>query len=91
VKVAIYSRFSSELQSENSITDQIALCQRWAERNGHEVVAKYEDRAISGTTRDRPGLLQLLAEVERTKGKDSAASLSNRSRASAATLSARWS
>jgi len=31
--------------------------------------AKYEDRAISGTTRARPGLQQLLAEVERTKGK----------------------
>lgn len=69
MKVAIYSRFSSELQSDDSITDQIAVCRRWAEQGGHEVVAMYEDRAISGTKRARPGLQQLLDEVERTKGK----------------------
>ncbi len=69
MKVAIYSRFSSELQSEDSITDQIAICRRWAERSSYEVVATYEDRAISGTKRARPGLQLLLDEVERTKGK----------------------
>ncbi len=69
MKVAIYSRFSSELQSDDSIADQLAVCRRWAERGGHEVVATFEDRAISGTKRARPGLQQLLDEVERTKGK----------------------
>lgn len=68
MKVAIYTRFSSEQQSDDSITDQIAVCRRWAERSGYEVVATYEDRSISGTKRARPGLLQLLGEVARTKG-----------------------
>ncbi len=69
MKVAIYARFSSDLQSDDSIDDQFAVCRRWAERNGHEVVATFEDRAISGTKRARPGLQAMLDEVERGKGR----------------------
>ena len=69
MKLAIYARFSSDLQSNDSIDDQIAVCRRWAERNGHEVVATFEDRAISGTKRARPGLQAMLDEVERGKGR----------------------
>lgn len=91
MKLAIYARFSSDLQSDDSIDDQIAVCRRWAERNGHEVVATFEDRAISGTKRARPGLQAILDEVERGKGRAFARCWSRARAGSRATSSARWS
>ena len=49
-RAAIYCRFSSDLQNDRSIEDQIALCRSIAERNGFEVVARFEDRALSGSS-----------------------------------------
>lgn len=58
---AIYARYSSDLQNDRSIEDQIALCEAWARHNGYTVVSRFEDRAISGTKfRDRAGLMGLL-------------------------------
>jgi site-specific DNA recombinase len=45
---AIYARYSTDLQSDRSIEDQIALCRTWAERNGIRIVAEFHDRARSG-------------------------------------------
>jgi site-specific DNA recombinase len=47
-RAAIYARFSSELQNERSIEDQVALCRSDAQREGLHVVAVHEDRARSG-------------------------------------------
>ena len=33
-RAAIYARYSSDLQSANSIEDQIRLCREWLEREG---------------------------------------------------------
>ncbi len=55
-RVAIYARYSSDLQSPTSIEDQVALCTRFAERRGWTVVGTFEDRAVSGASsanRDR--------------------------------------
>jgi site-specific DNA recombinase len=61
---AIYARFSTDLQSDRSIDDQIALCRQWAERNGYRVATTYSDRAKSGTSLiGRDGLLELLADA----------------------------
>ena len=50
MKTAIYSRFSTEKQRDASIDDQVRECERAAKGAGLEVVARYEDRGISGGT-----------------------------------------
>lgn len=47
---AIYARFSTDLQNERSIDDQVALCRAYAERNGLTVVGTYADHARSGSS-----------------------------------------
>lgn len=58
---AIYARYSSDLQNERSIEDQIALCRTFAGREGLAISAIYEDRARSGTSmHGRDGLARLM-------------------------------
>lgn len=60
-RAAIYARFSSDLQRDRSIEDQVALCQSYAAREGFPVVRLYEDRARSGASIfGRDGLMQLM-------------------------------
>lgn len=67
-KAAIYARFSSDLQHERSIDDQVALCERTAQRAGYKVIKTYDDRAKSGTgTMDRDGLQALMAAAKLRK------------------------
>lgn len=64
MRVAIYARYSSDLQDVRSIADQIALARERAAREGWAVVGVYEDAAISGAAIvNRPGLLKLLADA----------------------------
>lgn len=62
-RVAIYSRYSSELQREASIEDQVRLCRERVSREGWEVVATYDDRAASGSSTMRGGYQRLLADA----------------------------
>lgn len=60
-KAAIYARFSTDLQNERSIEDQVSLCRNYAIREGLEVIEVYEDRARSGgSIMGRDGLLRLM-------------------------------
>ncbi|QGM99542.1 recombinase family protein [Methylocystis parvus] len=60
-RAAIYARFSTELQHERSIEDQVAVCRNYAERNDLEIGGVYDDRARSGASMyGRDGLLRLL-------------------------------
>lgn len=60
-KAVIYARFSTDLQNERSIEDQITLCRDYATREGINVVEVFEDRARSGgSIMGRDGLLRLL-------------------------------
>ncbi|MDH3660463.1 MAG: recombinase family protein [Alphaproteobacteria bacterium] len=62
-RVAIYARYSSDHQRDASIEDQIAVCRRYAERQGWTVVDWYADRAISGSSLLRPGIQSLMEDA----------------------------
>jgi site-specific DNA recombinase len=68
-RAVIYARYSSELQSERSIEDQVALCRQKAEREGWEVTETFTDYALSGASLARPGL-QALVEKARASAFD---------------------
>jgi site-specific DNA recombinase len=60
MKAAIYSRFSTDRQSETSIADQVRVCTEYAERQDWRIVERYEDQGISGAALgNRPGVLRL--------------------------------
>lgn len=61
----IYARFSSDRQRDESIEDQVAVCSKWAAARGLAVVSVYADRAISGTSDERPQFLRMVADAER--------------------------
>ena len=67
MKVAIYARYSTNLQDKTSIDGQIVNCDAIAEAEGWQVVNHYSDEAISGTDDNRPGYLDLLADSEAEK------------------------
>ena len=65
MRVAIYARFSSDLQDIRSITDQLAMAREHATRQGWLVVAEFTDAAISGASMaNRPGLQDLLRAAQ---------------------------
>lgn len=61
IRCALYARFSSDLQSEASIDDQLRQCERAAAAAGLVISHRFEDRGISGGTAERPGYQSLLA------------------------------
>lgn len=62
-RALIYARYSTTLQSEASIEDQVRICRERAEREGWAIAGVHTDYAISGGVRDRPGLNALLEAV----------------------------
>lgn len=67
MNAAIYARFSTDQQRDASIEDQYRVCERAAQAAGLTVVARFEDRGISGGTAERPGYQELLTAA-RTGG-----------------------
>ena len=63
MRVAIYARYSTELQREASIEDQVRLCKDRIEGEGWSLVMTYSDHAQSGATNLRPGYQHLLADA----------------------------
>lgn len=62
---AIYARYSSDLQNDRSIEDQVSLCRKFAAAQGWQVSHTYDDRAQSGTTFSaRLGLMRLLRDAK---------------------------
>ena len=60
-RAAVYARYSTDLQKDQSIEDQIAVCRAYAERHGYYVVEVFEDRAASGASiHGRPGIHKLI-------------------------------
>jgi DNA invertase Pin-like site-specific DNA recombinase len=64
-RAAIYARFSTELQKDRSIDDQVALCRTFAEREGLTVTHVFTDRArTSASIMGRDGLIDLMAAAK---------------------------
>lgn len=65
MKFAIgYSRFSSELQREESIDAQVRAIKSCCEQNGYILLATYSDRGISGTNAEkRPEFQKMIARA----------------------------
>ena len=63
MRAVICARYSSDLQSAASIDDQVRLCRERIERDGHELMQVYSDRAISGATLIRPGIQLLMQDA----------------------------
>lgn len=62
----LYARYSTDLQKETSIEDQIALCEQIAARDGFVIAKVYTDRAKSSASMfDRDGLLALMKAAQR--------------------------
>jgi DNA invertase Pin-like site-specific DNA recombinase len=67
-RAAIYARFSTDLQSDRSIDDQVALCVDHARRQGMTVVATYSDRArTSASMIGREGVTEMIAAARAGK------------------------
>jgi site-specific DNA recombinase len=62
-QIAIYARYSTDMQSEASIEDQIRLCQERAEKEGWKLHNSYTDHGKSGATLLRPGVQMLLQDA----------------------------
>ena len=61
MRAAIYARYSSDLQSEASIEDQVRMCRERAQTEGFSIAEVFSDFAISGGfLKNRPGMLSLL-------------------------------
>ena len=69
-RAAIYARYSTTLQSDRSIADQVELCRSYLRREGYGEVGVFEDRAMTSETLiGRVGLAQLL-EAARNRSFD---------------------
>ncbi len=61
--VAIYARYSSDLQSQASIEDQIRLCSEKATAQSWNIYNCYTDAGISGASLMRPGIQMLMQDA----------------------------
>ncbi len=66
-KAAIYARYSSSMQREASIEDQVRLCEERATREGWQITQTYCDRAASGASLIRPGIQALMQDAQSGK------------------------
>src|SRR5216683_1960522 len=63
MRTAIYARYSSELQRDASIEDQVRLCKARIHAEKWVAVGIYTDHAMSGSIRMRPGYQKLLEDA----------------------------
>jgi len=60
-RVAVYARYSSDLQKATSIEDQIAMAERYCTSQGWTIVRVFEDREKSGKDTRRLGFQAMKA------------------------------
>ncbi|MEP7172439.1 MAG: recombinase family protein [Aestuariivirga sp.] len=67
LRAVIYARYSSDLQREESIEDQVEVCRRYAQAQGWRLVNTYSDAALSGASRHRPSYQALIADARKNQ------------------------
>jgi len=67
MKVILYARFSPRPNADecDSVEKQIADMREYCQRNKHEIVAEFFDKALSGADDDRPGLADAFSNLRR--------------------------
>ena len=63
MRAAVYARYSSELQRDASIEDQVRLCRARIDAEKWTPTGVYTDHAMSGSIRMRPGYQKLLEDA----------------------------
>ncbi|MGN0779138.1 MAG: recombinase family protein [Aristaeellaceae bacterium] len=63
----IYARYSSHMQNDASIEQQVAECKVYAEENNLRIIGIYEDRAMSGRSDKRPEFQKMMRAAEDRK------------------------
>lgn len=62
MNAVIYARYSCDRQTEQSIEGQLRECKAFAVSEGIHIIGEYIDRAISGTTANRPEFQRMIAD-----------------------------
>lgn len=62
IRAVAYTRFSSDLQREESIEAQVRAIQSYCDQNGFVLLTVYADRGISGTSDNRPDFQRMIAD-----------------------------
>jgi len=62
MKVAVYARFSSDNQRQESIDAQIRAIKLYCDKNGFDIVRIYQDEAMSATTDKREQFIQMIKD-----------------------------
>ena len=62
-RVAGYARYSTDNQTKNSIEFQMRCIEEYCAKNSLDLVLRYHDDAISGTTMERPAFKQLCQDA----------------------------
>jgi site-specific DNA recombinase len=63
MRAVIYARYSTNLQRDTSIGDQIRSCKARIDKEGWVFLTSYTDHAITGSIRMRPGYQRLLEDA----------------------------
>lgn len=67
IRAVIYTRFSPRRNADDSesIETQLDLCRAYCRRKGYAIASEHEDRAMSGSEEDRPGLWAAIENLRR--------------------------
>lgn len=65
IQAAIYTRYSSDNQREESIEAQIRAINEYTNNNGYNIVKVYTDEALSAKTDNRPQFLQMISDSKK--------------------------
>lgn len=60
---ALYARFSSDNQREESIVAQLRAGREYCKRKGYSIIKEYADEAYTGTNDNRPGWIQMMNDA----------------------------
>ncbi len=64
MKAALYARYSSDNQRQESIDAQIRAIKEYCDKKGHEIVRIYQDEAQSATSDQRDQFLQMIDDAQ---------------------------